>query len=108
MQITINNRVWKIKFVSENNKNLCQSDGEQVCGITHYRTSTIYIVKTLEKSLMFDTLVHELTHAYLFVYGFAQFESFTEENVCDVFGAFAQDLIHNAQEIIFEKSVDKE
>ena len=96
IKIKINNRNWKVRFVKGTDKNLCAEDNEIVCGITNYGKSTIYINKEIDDDVMLDTIVHELTHAYLFVYGFGQVENFTEENVCDVFGAFAIDLTNQA------------
>jgi CRISPR/Cas system-associated endonuclease Cas3-HD len=105
IKIKINNRNWKVRFVKGTDKNLCAEDNEIVCGITNYGKATIYINKEIEKDVMLDTIVHELTHAYLFVYGFGQVENFTEENVCDVFGAFAIDLTKQAIEIYNQREI---
>jgi len=99
MRFVINKRNWNVKLVAEDSKYLCVEEGEEVCGITSFAKATIYLNKEIDKDVMKDTIVHELTHAYLFTYGFNQFENFNEENVCDVFGAFCLDLSENAKKI---------
>lgn len=99
-KIKIKNQSWKIKLVADDSKYLERQDDEMsVCGITHFAHATIYINREIDKSVMLDTITHELTHAYLFVYGFGQVENFTEEMLCDIMGAYARDIITQADEI---------
>ena len=77
----INNRKWNIEIVKSTNKLLC---GKENCGVTHFSKSKIVINKEMEKTTILDTISHELCHAFMFVYGFGQFETFTEENICDM------------------------
>lgn len=105
MEIKINGRKWQVLLVDEENKALCNDDESITCGITHFQRNKIYINETIEETLMRDTIIHELTHAYLFVYGFGQVESYTEEMVCDAMGAFGYDLIQNAIKIFNEFAI---
>ena len=94
IKFKINDRKWKLKLVKDNDKVLEKTDDEMsVCGITHFSKATIYINQEIDKDVMRDTIIHELTHAFLFVYGFGQVENFTEEMVCDIMGAYATDII---------------
>lgn len=99
-KFTIKNNTWKLKLVADDSKYLEKADDEMsVCGITHFAHATIYINKEIDKEVMLDTIIHELTHAYLFVYGFGQVENFTEEMVCDLMGAYARDIVEQATKI---------
>lgn len=101
MTCKINNRKWKIILVDDDNKALDRNeDEESVCGITKFAKASIFINKDIDNAVMLDTIIHELTHAYLFVYGFGQVENFTEEMVCDIMGAYAVDIVKTANEIL--------
>lgn len=58
--LNLNNIDWDIKYVADKNDAL---DGCQ--GMCYYKTSTIYISKTLKDSVKLYTLFHELSHAIL-------------------------------------------
>lgn len=90
----IKSRRWKMVLVNDDDEVLERNEDEMsVCGITHFSKATIYINKDIDVDVMADTIIHELTHAYLFVYGFGQVENFTEEMVCDIMGAYAKEII---------------
>lgn len=102
MNIKINNREWQIIQVKGNDKRLQQEKGEEVSGITSYTQATIYINTDVANSTMKDTILHELAHAFIDTYGFPQYETYTEENICDMFGAFAIELTNIALDVYTE------
>ena len=105
LRFKINDRKWKLKLVKDTDKNLQKTDDEMaVCGITHFSKATIYINQEIDRHVMRDTIIHELTHAFLFVYGFGQVENFTEEMVCDIMGAYATDIVALADNICYHIS----
>ncbi len=99
LTITIKDYEWKILFVKGDNANLDADEDNSVCGITHFNKLTIYINKDIAEDLVLHTITHELTHATLFSYGMGQYESFTEENVCDFMETHAREIISNADYI---------
>lgn len=99
MKIRIKDYEWKVLFVKNDNSNLESEDNENVCGITHFDKLRIYINKDIAEDLILHTITHELTHATLFSYGMGQYESFTEENVCDFVETHAREIIANADYI---------
>lgn len=98
--VKINNLNWKVYFVANNDANLDKNDDEDdVCGITHFSKLRIYINRDIDEELILHTLKHELTHATLFSYGMGQYETFTEENVCDIVETYGEEIINNANYI---------
>lgn len=93
VKIAINNLTWKVYFVKNGDSHLEQNENEQnVCGITHFSDLKIYINKDINYDLIERTIRHELTHAYLFSYGMGQYETFTEENVCDIVETYGKSI----------------
>lgn len=82
INILVNNISWNIEFVDEFDDNLLMDDGYHHCGITNYKTKTVYINKNLIQSVLLDTLIHELTHVYIESYGLLQIE-WNDEIVAD-------------------------
>ena len=91
MTFKLNNISWKIKEVTKDflNEHYKQHhDGEHgkslyVFGLCQYPSSTIYLNKDLSPSQKRKTLMHELTHCYLWSVGM-QFDKFEEEDICNV------------------------
>lgn len=96
LEIKINGRKWNIERIDNSDSELLD---ETDCGATCYLDSKIDISSRMNDSLARDTINHELAHAFLFTYGFNQMTKFTEENVCDFFGAFGSELIALANAI---------
>ena len=72
--------------IYEEYKKLCPNidDDSYYFGLTLYAKQTIYINKDLPLRQKERALRHELCHCYLWENGFGSFESFTEEQVCDI------------------------
>lgn len=105
----INSREWHVVFCKKDDNRIKAITEDEVSGLTDYFNLTVYICIDAPRDLINDTIYHELAHAYIFTYGMGQNENFSEENVCDMFGAFGEDLFNNAYNLIkySEKSVDK-
>jgi Zn-dependent peptidase ImmA (M78 family) len=84
MKFRLNNVIWTIKEISEEEMQYhCGHEGWFTHGCTQYKENTIYINKsTHEKE---RTLIHELTHVWLYMYGHNQDEKkFDNEDVCEI------------------------
>ena len=89
--------LFNVDAVSETN----DRDGYTL-GITSKTQCKIYIDKKLKKDLMYRTIIHELTHAYVWSYGFDQYTNFEEENLCDFIESYGQSILSKA-DWIFKK-----
>lgn len=88
MKIKINNVEWEIKELTNEEMNEFISkyrkyeDYEYYCGYTSYIKHVILLNKIAENNE--HTLYHELVHAYLYSYGLYDFETYSEEDVCNI------------------------
>ena len=97
MTVKINKRYYTIKFDT--------LEEERNIGLTLCKISEIRLAKDIDKDLLYSTLIHELVHAYLFEYGMPR-ETYSQEDMCNFFGAYGKEIIENACKII--KFYDKE
>lgn len=89
MEFKINNNDWKIiekekqelldVYNAENN-----DDAKFVFGVCIYPKHEIWINKDMCEEQKVSTLKHELTHCYIWSYGFYNAPHFTDEMVCDI------------------------
>lgn len=96
--ILIKNQKWKIKKVPTNEM---PNIGEEKLyfGLTKYLEQEIYINSGLSIQQERQTLIHELTHAFMEVYGFGAIkEDIPIEIMCDFIGCYGDDIIKVANE----------
>lgn len=67
-------------------------DNTDIVGNTDNRMFKISLVKDLDCVSKRKTLIHELTHAFIYSYGFSDYE-FKEENVCYFFETYSEDIL---------------
>lgn len=66
-------------------------------GHTDFINQTIRLNKHLKSEQKKQTLMHELTHAFMMCYGFGQItEQMPVEVMCDFIGCFAEDILRIA------------
>lgn len=94
---------WEINLVEPTNENLLMEDGQYHCGVTFYVEKKIYINKELNKQTFDNTLLHELTHAFIESYGLMQIE-WQDENVADFVGYYFFDILEKYSQTIEEIS----
>lgn len=96
MKVKIKEQNYTIKKVSNvlMNKEVANTDTQQTFfGLCDYNANTIFLNDDMDKDRIKPTLIHELTHAFIFEFGHKQSEEFNEERVCDLFGAFAEEIM---------------
>lgn len=92
----INNTEWTIKEVESLDSNLFLDN--KICfGVCNHAYHTIYIDKNLNRSSKFNTLVHELTHAYIYSYLLSKPESYTEEELCQFVSHYAARILQDTE-----------
>ena len=96
----INNLTYDIVEVDEfeQDKNLI--------GLTDYKNQKIFLLKSLSNEQKLLTLKHELTHAFLWAYGFGPIvHKLSNETVCDFVAIYSKE-INNLAEKYMEKNND--
>lgn len=82
MKFEINGSEWEIIIVSEDKMNNEQKN-DYTLGLTIYSKQEVWLVENQVN--MLKTLIHELTHVWLFEYGHnAQEREFNHEDVCEI------------------------
>ena len=78
-------------------------EGGVILGHTDYIKQTISLLKSLSNEQKINTLRHELTHAYLWAFGFSSmYEEVSLEVVCDFVGIYSEDIVRIANEYMKE------
>lgn len=90
MKIQIHNNVWTVMLVSEKEKKMNPDEDSIYLGLTEYDKLIINIREGLAKSVTRATVIHELTHAFMFSY--ANYVE-GEEQMCDFFGVHGDEII---------------
>lgn len=82
---------WEVLQIEGNNSLLLC--GEKRCkGTTHYYDHKIYVDKDLIPEEKRRTLIHELSHAVLYSTQLSVDESFSEEQLCEFMGLYADKI----------------
>lgn len=99
IKIKINKLTYTIEFVTttfvENTLGTCESSAGK-----------IQVLNSLSKEQTRQTLIHELTHAYLWAYGFFEWAS-NEEAMCNFIGTYADDIIKHTDYILEKRGERK-
>lgn len=77
-------------------------------GVTDYVNHIVYINKELSPQQFKKTLLHELTHAYIWSVGMCNYDDFSEENVCDIVSSCLEIIYKIADDFLskfYEKGV---
>lgn len=100
--VILNNLEREVLFVDKDDCRLQRGDlqqGEINLGLTLPFELKIYINKDISLELQKRILVHELTHAFLFSFGFDGM-TINEEELCYLMGMNASHLVELANEIL--------
>jgi hypothetical protein len=93
MRFTINGFRWLINEVAQKDMPNQPNDDEIVAlGRTYTASNHIYMNKELSHKVFYNTLIHELTHAFISSYGFAQVD-LSAEVMCDFMGCYAEQIV---------------
>ncbi len=95
--IKINGLIFTILFNSK-----VEIDGVDVLGKTDFITMQIYIRKNTPIEHQRKILMHELTHAYIYSYGFDYVELNTE-TMCEFVANYSDAIIRDTNKIMEEK-----
>jgi hypothetical protein len=104
--IRINGIDYNVRLVGIDSANLVVG-GTTRCGAIFYQTGDIYILETLPPPLMRQSIMHELTHAYICAYGFMRYNKFTDEQLCDFMAAYSGAIVYDAEAILKHYGIEQ-
>lgn len=95
MTYVINNLEWTISYVLGFN----DTDGTETFGECHYKDLEIQLLQGMSYEIKRRTLIHEVTHAFIFSYGLDSCEM-DEEFICRFMEAHAQKILETVDGIM--------
>ncbi len=101
MRIKINGIKWEVLWVKDNDKKLF-CDDTQCLGVTYFGKRRIYLDRGLPDKTFKKTVVHELTHAFLYSYDFDLNDENkdVEETVCEFTENHLKKILKTAAKIV--------
>ena len=99
MKAKINKLYFTIKQTTDESI-LATREGSVLFGFTDYVRQEIVLRDNITKPMLYETLIHELTHAFLFAYGFSNNVEFNHEQICEFVGTYANDIVKIADKYI--------
>ena len=99
MVVNINDLDWQV-FFAHSRADKLKLDGTDCMGITYYQEQEIYLNKDLGTDLFRQTVIHELSHAFLFSFGYHLDCEMVEEAVCDFLGSHLDKIYKLTNKVI--------
>lgn len=92
MKIKIHNYIWTVQTVQSDSEKMNPEPDHYLAGLTEYADQAISIREGMSRERTRTTVIHELIHAFIDSFGYTS-DCMTEEEICDFFGANADDII---------------
>lgn len=113
VEIDIHNLTFRFELYDGNPR---KDDGiggyieEDICGATFRSKLVVLLNKNLPEQLFRRTIIHEMTHCYIWAFGLMQFDSYKEENICDFMETWGTSIITDSLRVIskFDEFKEKE
>ena len=106
MLVEINGIEWQIIEVEEGNEHLKIGDDE-CYGTCRYDRQNIYLLKSMRLSMKKQTLIHELTHAFLYEILLKRQKSYDNEEICIFVSKYGERIINLANKYMEIKKYTK-
>ena len=100
MKIVVNGKSWDIEYVKPNDRNLVNSQGASVLGVTDGKARKVYINNRLNDYMADKVLSHELCHVFCFSYGI-WLDMETEELIADFLATYGREVFEIADSILY-------
>lgn len=97
----IKNKTWSLITVPDNSDKIVM-DGQKCCAQIFFRTREIFINEEIiqDYDTFKETVLHELTHAFIFSYGLDNNSFQEEEFICEFIAIYAEDIVRISKDII--------
>ena len=92
--------IGEFKFEVIEADTLIDDKGNQYFGLTEYFQPRISILKGLSDAQKRNTLTHEMTHAFMWAYGFGQCDEMSRELVCEFVGTYAHMIVDAVNHVL--------
>lgn len=102
MKLQIHNLNWQVEFIQSEHCFEENNTQEELCGITKKLKLQVFINSEMNDDLVRRTVIHELTHAYIWTYGFENFDSFKEEDLCNFIETFSESILKDTEKVMTE------
>lgn len=99
MNFTVNNNMWRLKFVRPSSENLRRSDGSYTFGMTDNSVKTVFLTRNMSDYMTDKVLVHELAHVHALEYDYS-IPLWVEEIVCDFLSLYGRSVVYVADDIM--------
>lgn len=100
MKTTINGIEWNI-VLTHDREDLKRSDGSVTLGVTDLNCTTIFLWDGLHGDLLRKVLIHEMSHAFVFSYGYT-ISVEEEEFLCSFIDTYAEDIISESESLLLD------
>ena len=97
VEVLINGYPFRVLAVDGNSKKMNPDKEHYNLGLTEYIQPTINIRKGMDRMVTRSTVIHELTHAFIFAFGYG---CSCEEEMCDFFASQADAIMKLTDEIM--------
>lgn len=105
VQVEIKNMIFTVHQVDPDDKDLQTNEEDKIIlGRTMTLEQKILVRKDLPPTRKLSVIVHELTHAFIDVYGFSEMGKWSEEQLCSFNEAYASDIVSLANNIFKQLS----
>lgn len=91
MKCIINNLEFEILKVERKNDNLIV-EGTHRIGACHYDDCKIYLADYMSLQMLKNTLLHELSHAFISSHGLLGVNKFNQETVCEFVACHSESI----------------
>lgn len=98
---------WTIRVVDSHDPHMF-ADGTVCRGCTWVGQSAIYMSNELTDRTFKRVLLHELVHAHLFATQMSVPDTFNEEQLCDFFAIYSEEILDLANKIEQELFIDED
>lgn len=92
--------IGEFKFEVIEADTLIDDKGTQYFGLTEYYQPRISILKGLPDVQKRNTLTHEMTHAFMWAFGFGQCDEMSREFVCEFVGTYAHMIVDAVNRVL--------
>lgn len=99
MKVKINKYFYEIIFTKDKEHTDLFVNGEYHLGVCMFSRQKIIVFQT-SKERTKQTLIHELTHAFIDAYGFFPNNSFNHEDLCEFIGTYSENIVQLANKIL--------
>lgn len=99
MKIQIHNYTWTVQMIQGDSEKMNPEPDCYRAGLTEYAEQIISIREGMSRERTRATVIHELVHAFIDSFGYTA-DEMNEEEICNFFGANADEIIRLTNEIM--------